>query len=417
MSLHVSKLALIASASAIKTVRADASDPKSILEGLQKAWATFQEKNTKEMNDVVRAEELKRIDASIGDLQAVVDEVNTRLAAIAQASGGRSSEKPLPGHDPDYSKTFSRFFRTGEGEHEVKSKLAAGPRAALSVGSNPDGGFTAPVEWDRQIESALKLVSPMRQICSVRTVGTQTPTRLWNARGAASGWVGETAARPETATSTLQRITYPMGQVYAMPSATQDILDDSLIDIEAWLADEVALEFDFQEGQAFIDGSGTNRPKGFLVYATAQTEHPAGAIPKQTIAGGAITADSLVNTAYALPTAFLPNARWVANRATHGAVRRLKDTVGQYLWQPLGQPATLLGYPVTELPGMPNVAVNAYPMAFGDFQRGYHIIDRMGVRILRDPYTAKPYTLFYTTKRVGGGVNNPEALRLLQVLA
>ncbi len=417
MSIHISKRALLQGASAIRTVRADAADPKTLIEGIQKAFAAFKSENDEKFKDVVRSEKIERINADIGALQAVIDDVNVKLAAIAQGAGEK--RKALPGEDPEYRQQFASFFRSGENEAAVKKASVQGPRAALSVGVGADGGFTAPVEWDRTIIDSLKEVSPMRQICTVRSVGTQTPTKLWNQRGATSGWVAETAARPQTNTSTLQPISFPMGQIYAMPSATQDILDDSLIDIEAWHAQEVLLEFDFQEGQAFVDGSGVNRPKGFLTYATAQAEHPGGAIPTVQVTGAAITADSIINVAYDLPSAFWSNARYVMNRPTHAIVRRLKTTTNEYLWQPsfaLGQPPTLNGYPITEVPGMPNQALNARPIAFGDFRQGYHIIDRMGVRVLRDPYTAKPYVLFYTTKRVGGGVANPQALRLLQVV-
>jgi HK97 family phage major capsid protein len=414
MSKLVSPAALVRGAIA---VRADLTDPKAVFAELNKGWNEFQAKYAKDQEDVVRKEEVERINNALSNLQGMVDDQNTKLAA---AQAAKTEAKPLAGADEEYRNLYTKFFRSGEAENEVKAKQFAGPRAALSIGSGPDGGLTAPVEWDRQIIDKLKLVSPMRQICTVRTVSTQTPTRLWNLRGTASGWVAETAARPQTNTSQLFTISFPTGQIYAMPAATQDVLDDALVDIEAWLMSEVDTEFAFQEGQAFIDGSGVNRPKGVLVYATAQTEHPGGAIPKQTIAGGALTADSILNTVYDLPSMYAGSARFIFNRAVHGTVRRFKDTTGQYLWQPslaLGQPATLAGYPITEMPGMPNVAVNAYPLVFGDFARGYHIIDRIGTRVLRDPYTAKPYVQFYVTKRVGGGVANPEALRLLQVLA
>jgi HK97 family phage major capsid protein len=424
MTKHVSPKALLCGSTALTLpfrgttkVKADVTNPQAAVGELNKAWTEFMAKYNTDQKDVVRQEEVTRINSAVGVLQASVDDINTKLAARLSVTTKR---EPLPGADPEYRKLYSQYFRSGNDEQQIKSRHNVGPRAAYSVGSNPDGGFTAPVEWDRQIEDSLKLVSPMRQICTVRQVGSSTPTRLWNLRGTASGWVGEATARPQTNSSQFGTITFPMGQIYAMPSATQDLLDDSLVDIENWLFSEVDIEFAQKEGTAVVLGSGVAQPKGLLLYATAQPEHPGGAIPKQTIAGGALTGDSVLNTVYDLPSMFLADAKFIMNRNTHGKVRTLKDNTGQYLWQPsyaAGQPATLSGYPLVEVPDMPNAAVNAYPLAFGDFKRGYHIIDRVGTRILRDPYTLKPYVLFYVTKRVGGGVANPQCMRLLQVIA
>ena len=297
-------------------------------------------------------------------------------------------------------------------------------KAAVNKGADDEGGYLAPTEWDRTITDKLVLVSPMRQICGVQSTSKNAYTKLFNMGGTGSGWVGETAARPETATGEFAPLTITTGEIYANPGATQQILDDAEINLESWLAGEVQAEFAKQEGLAFLSGDGANKPKGLLTYITGGANaaaHPFGAITQvNSGAAAAITADGVISIIYDLPSAFTGNARFLMNRKTQGQVRKLKDGQGNYLWQPsyvAGQPATLAGFAVTEVPDMPDVAANANAVMFGDFKQGYLIVDRIGVRVLRDPYTKKPYVLFYTTKRVGGAVVNPECMRALKIAA
>ena len=264
----------------------------------------------------------------------------------------------------------------------------------------------------------------MRQIATVQTISGAGFKKLYNLHGTGSGWVGETAARSETATPEFGAQTFVPGELYANPAATQQLLDDSEVNLEAWLAGEVEAEFAYQEGLAFVSGNGTNKPKGFLTYVTGAAnaaDNPLGAIAVTTAAAtGAVTTDELIDLVYSLPGALSQNARFVINRNTLARIRKLKDGDGNYLWQPslqAGQPQQLLGHPVTEMAAMPNVGAAAVPIAFGDFRRGYLIVDRTGVRVLRDPYTNKPYVMFYTTKRVGGGVKDPQAIKALKMAA
>ncbi|MAO01040.1 MAG: phage major capsid protein [Roseovarius sp.] len=248
---------------------------------------------------------------------------------------------------------------------------------------------------------------------------------MFNLRGTSSGWVGETAARPATDTGTFGQLVYRVGEIYANPAATQQLLDDALVDLESWLAGEVQTEFAYQENLAFVSGSGANnRPNGLLTYITGGANaaaHPFGAVTAtNTGAAAALTGDGIVNLAMALPSAFTANARFIMNRNTMAAVRLLKDGQGNYLWQAsyqAGTPQTLAGYAMVEVPAMPDVAAGAKPIVFGDFDQGYLIVDGIGTRILRDPYTNKPFVQFYTTKRVGGGLLNPEALKAQNVAA
>jgi HK97 family phage major capsid protein len=349
-------------------------------------------------------------------LQTALNEMTLKLAASA-ITGGRA---PRPGDDAEYSTAFSAYARTGDGESGIKASQFKGPRAAMSIGSNPDGGLLAPVEWDRTITDKLKIISAMRGLARVISISTSGFTKVYNDRATQSGWVGESANRPGTGNAQFAQVNFGTGELYAMPIASQQLLEDALIDIESWLGDEVQTEFAFQEGVAFVSGNGATRPKGFLQYTDAAS-HPWGAIPTvNTGVAADVSADGLIDLVHDLPSERTPNATFVMNRKTQGRIRKLKDGQGRYLWEPstqVGDPATILGFPVSELAAMPDVAANTIPIAFGDWERGYLIVDRIGVQILRDPYSQKPFVQFYTRKRVGGGVTDPTCLRYHKVAA
>ncbi len=418
----IDKVAQLAAAKPVQrgllAVRADtpptAAEVKAAIDALNTAFATFKSEHAQQLADVqkgnadaLQALKVDRINADIGALQRTVDELNLKLAAGQMQAGGAKGPK-----DAEYSSAFAAHFKKGD------------VNAALNKGTASEGGYLAPVEWDRTITDRLIKVSPMRSICAVQTISTAGFTKLFNNRGTTSGWVGEAAARPQTNTPGFSPLTYTTGEIYANPAATQQLLDDAQIDLEAWLASEVETEFAFQEGMAFLSGSGTNKPMGLLTYVTGGTNeaaHPWGDIKLvKSGAAAAITSDSIVDLIYALPSEYTANASFVLNRTTQGVIRKLKDGQGNYLWQPsfvAGQPATIAGYPATEMAGMPDVAANATPVLFGDFKRGYLIVDRAGVRVLRDPFTNKPFVQFYTTKRVGGGLLNPDVLKGMKIAA
>lgn len=398
----------------IVAVRADASgDMKALIEGVNKGFEEFKaaqiEKDKQvdaKFDDVVTTDKLSKIEADLGDLQSAIDTANAKLAA-AETNGGTEPVK-----DAEYTASFRSHFRKGE------------VNAALNKGADDEGGFLAPVEWDRTITDKLVEESPMRQIAGSQTISKTAFTKLFNLRGTGSGWVGEEAARPETNTPEFGQMTITPGELYAMPGATQGMLDDAEVDLESWIAGEVQTEFAKQEGLAFVSGNGTNKPNGFLTYATGAANaaaNPLGAIEVLAAAGvAAVTEDELLDLIYAVPSTYTMGSRFVMNRTTMGIVRKLRDADGRQLWQPstaLGEPSTLLNYAVTEMPDMPDLAANATGIAFGNFQRGYLIVDRMGVRVLRDPFTAKPKVLFYTTKRVGGAVVDPTGLKVLKQAA
>jgi HK97 family phage major capsid protein len=394
-------------------VRAEA-DPAA---ALAKAFEAFKSEHTQHladiragMEDVVRAEKIDRINTSIGELQATVDEQAKKIAAAQLQPGDRKLA------DPEYTAAWNSFVRDGNINERVQ--------ASVDKSSSAAGGYLAPTEWDRTITDKLVKVSPMRSICQVQSISVAAFSKLFNLRGMASGWVGDQAARPATNSPTFGSLSYTPGELYANPAASQGMLDDAQIDLEQLIGDDIATEFARAEGAAFISGDGTNKPTGVLTYVTGAANaaaHPFGAVLVRTATGTVNKldkADDVVSYVHDLPSEKTDGARFVMNRNTLAAIRLLKDTTNQYLWQPsyqAGQPQTLLGYPITEAADMPDIATGAIPLLFGNFQRGYLIVDRMGVRMLRDPYTNKPYVQFYTTKRVGGGLLNPEELKAFKI--
>lgn len=362
-----------------------------------------------------------------GRLKNAEDAIDKLLAGGAAAALGGSSIVVAP--DPEYSTAFASYFRKGGEEAAIREANATGERAkvqaAMSVGTADAGGYLAPVEWDRKIAQALYAFSPMRRLATVQTTTVGAYSTIWSDRVWGSGWVGETASRPETTTPGLDPVEFAAGEIYANPAITQRLLDDAQFNVEQWLADQVDAEFSAQESLAFITGNGTNKPRGLLTYITGGASagvHPGGNLT--TVNSGHATTlngtDTLVTFAYSLPAPYRQNATWLMNSNTAAAIALMKDGQGNYIWREsliVGQPATLLGRPVEIDENMPNVGAGTYPIAFGDFKRGYLINDRTGSRVLRDPYTSKPFVLFYVTKRVGGGVADPTAIRLLKISA
>ena len=285
-----------------------------------------------------------------------------------------------------------------------------------------------PEELDRDILTLLRDISPMREVATVRTIGGADYKKLVNKHGTTGGWVDEEDARAATDPSQLTLITPFMGEIYAYPQATQQMLDDVFFNAEAFIQDECALTFSEMEGAAFTTGDGTKKPKGFLAYATAATADSTRAFGTlQHIASGEASdwaasnpADKLFDVIYALKKGYRNGAVWMTSKAMLADVRKFRDSEGNYLWRPgleAGQPDTLLGYGIVENEDMPAKAANALSMAFGDFKRGYTIVDRMGTRVLRDPYTNKPFVGFYLTKRVGGFLTDSQAIKLLKFSA
>ncbi len=359
---------------------------------------------------VSRADEAEK---AIGVLKSDVDEVKTRLERVSRAAGrpaldGARSEAEVKGFVDGYLRRGSLA--------EVKSISGVTPQ---------DGGYAVPREMDARIGEVLKEISPIRRIAQVARTSTAGYRKLFATGGTGSGWVSETAGRPETATPTFREIAPPAGELYANPAASQAMLDDAAFDLEGWLAREIAGEFARAEGAAFVSGSGVNRPEGFLSVPTSlanDSARPFGTLQYHGSGHASGLGDTieltLIDLAHSLKAGHRQGASWVMNSATLAEVRKLKATDGHFLWQPgliEGQPDRLLGYPVVEAEDMPDVAAGNFPIAFGNFKAGYLIAERSATSILRDPFTNKPFVQFYATKRIGGQVLDSAAIKLLKI--
>jgi HK97 family phage major capsid protein len=389
---------------------------------LQRAFAAFRETNDTRLAeiegrlsaDVVTEEKLARIDAALDTTRTRLD----RLTLDGRRAPLGAGAPPRDAAATEHKAAFDLYVRAGEsgGLKRLEEK-------ALSAGSGPDGGYLVPATVEHEVLTRLARLSPIRGLATVRTISSGLYKRAVSVTEAAAGWVAEAAPRPQTDAPTLSELSFPAMELYAMPAATQTLLDDTVVDLDAWLADEVETTFAEQEGTAFVTGNGVSRPRGFLSYDTVAN---AAWVPGKlgfvaTGAAGAFPAanpaDVLFDLVYGLRAGYRQNAGFVMNRRLQSNIRKMKDADGNYLWQPpqaADRAATLLGFPVTEAEAMPDAAANSLSLAFGDFRRGYLVVDRAGLRVLRDPYSAKPYVLFYTTKRVGGGVQDFDAIKLLK---
>jgi HK97 family phage major capsid protein len=359
---------------------------------------------------------IERQDEDVAQLREEMAQLKARLDAQAVAAG----RPALSGAKSESSAFVESYLRKGI-ESGVELKALAGTSEAA-------GGYAVPEEIDAAIDRTLTAISPIRAIANVVKVGSAGYRKLVTTGGTPSGWVSETAGRPETATPVFHEIAPPFGELYANPAASQAMLDDAAFDVEAWLASEIATEFARAEGAAFVNGNGTNKPRGFLnvtTSAAADGGRPIGVL--QHVVSGAAGAflssnpqDRLVDLVQALRPPYRQGAVFVMNSSTAARIRKFKTADGAFLWQPsltAGQPDTLLGYPVVEAEDMPDIGNDTLSIAFGNFKAGYLIAERTETQILRDPFTNKPFVHFYATKRIGGQVVNSEAIKLMKFAA
>jgi len=361
----------------------------------------------------------------IAGIEARMDALDVAMNAQAARGAAHFGRPPLDGAkggevDPARAAFTERYLRRGiEAGVELKSFTGA---------TGGSGGYAVPREIDQMIETTLKAISPIRAIANVVRTGSAGYRKLVTTGGVVSGWASETGARAETATPTFQEIAPPSGELFANPSASQAMLDDAQFDVEGWLANEIAQEFARAEGAAFVSGNGTNKPKGFLTYATSSDGDATRAFGTlQYVASGAAGGfsasnpqDRLIDLVQALKAPYRQGAAFVMNSATLARIRKFKTSDGAFLWQPAmsaAQPATLLGYPVVEAEDMPDIAADSLSIAFGNFAHGYVIAERSETSILRDPFTNKPFVHFYAVKRIGGAVANSEAIKLMKFSA
>lgn len=426
--------------------------PKEVRDAISKFTRTFEEFKTKNDqrlaqiekrggDDVVTREQVDKINGALSGMQdeiadlfkksnrnqvvtsAEKAEIEQRHNAVFDAqfrADGRTAALDDAGKArQDYRAAATAYLRRGD------KALSAAHQRALVAGSNPDGGYwVEPAMSDRIIER-VRETSAMRSLAEVVTIGTNRYEMPIDRDDVGYEWVGETSTRSETSTAQTGKLEIPVHEISAMPKASQNLLDDAGVDVEGWLARKVDSRFARAENSAFVVGNGVARPKGITNYTTAATADASRAfgVLEHVVTGASADfassdpSDALINLMMALTAPYRQNATWVMNRLTLAKIRKFKDGQGNYLWQPsfvAGQPSAIMGFPVAEFSDMPDCAAGSLPVAFGDFKSGYLIVDRQGIRVLRDPFTAKPYVLFYTTKRVGGGVTDSDAIKMLK---
>ena len=356
------------------------------------------------------------LEENVATIRTDLDEVKARVDRI-----GRAAQRPALGSGdiaPAEVKGFVDGYLRRGAVHEIKSISGTVPS---------DGGYAVPRQIDAMIARELTDISPIRAIAQVVQTGTAGYRKLISTGGTASGWASEIGERDETDTPTFAEIAPPTGDLYANPAASQSMLDDAAFDLESWLASEIAMEFARAEGAAFVNGSGTNQPRGFLKATTSTLGDGSRAFGSvQYIGTGSATGLgddpdlTLIDLVHTLKAGHRQGAAFVMNSATLAEVRKLKTVDGAFLWQPglvEGQPDRLLGYPVVEAEDMPDIAGGAYPIAFGNFRHGYLIAERSATQVLRDPFSNKPFVHFYATKRIGGQVLDSAAIKLLRIEA
>lgn len=401
-------------------------EPRAAVEELQRQFVAFKASNEEEMrqikasgsSDVVTREQVARLDKVVEALQDRV--VKQQLAQKRSPKAAETAAAdPL---SEERGKAFSAFVRKGS-----EAELLALEAKAMSVVSDPEGGFAVPPEFASRIIEKQRSITPLRQIASVMEVSSDAVEMLSDRNEAQADWVAETASRSDTNTPNLAKVRIPVHEISAQPKASQKLLDDAAINVEEWLMGKIADRFARREGDAFINGDGVTKPRGILSYATSTTDDDTRAWGQLQhvatgVSGGFPTTnagDKLLDLVYKLSAPYLPRASWLMPRSVAGAIRKIKGGDGNYVWQislQTGQPPSLLGFPVFFSEDMPAMGANTLSLAFGDFTEGYTIVDRTGLRVLRDPYTDKPNVKFYLTKRVGGDVVNFDAIKLMKFI-
>ncbi len=382
------------------------------------AWEQFKQVNDARLREIERKghvdplynEHLNNISMSLDNYKNRLDQIETAYNRPALEMESKSSDSHYQAKPSEYGKAFRNYLRKG-----MDAGLEALQTKSLSVGSDPDGGYLVTPTMSSKIMQAIFESSPMRQLASVETISSDALELIDDHDQAAAGWTSETATISETSTPTLAKRNIQAHELYAQPKATQKLVDDAAIDVESWLASKIADIFSRKENTAFISGTGVGQPRGILSYAAGTSWGQVQQIG--TSSSGNVTADSLINLYYSLKDAYMKRASFLMHRTTIQAVRLLKEaTTNQYLWQPglsAGTPDTLMGVPVNMAADMPIAAAGSLSVAVGDFKSAYQIVDRQGIRILRDPFTEKPFVKFYATARVGGDVVNFDAVKLL----
>ncbi len=405
----------------------DMNEVHAATDTLARAFEEYKSVNDERMSaierrgssDVLLTEKLSRMDGVINHLQDEIGSVKTVLARPGKGAGELRDEG-----DYAYKTAFMRYVSKG-----AESEMSALSMKDMDVVSDPQGGYMVPTEIASRIVTRQYDTTPMRQLATVMSVSTEAVEMLRDTSEPDAQWISELGTSSVTDQGAIGRIRIPVHELYAQPRATQKLLDDAVLNVEEWLVNRVAGKFSRKENAAFVSGDGIGQPRGFLSYnvqATGDASRNWGVLEYlATGVDGAFASsnasDVLIDLMHKLRSGYLPKAAWLMPRAVADLIRKFKENATQaYIWQPslqAGTPATLLGYPIVLAEDMPAVASGSLSVAFGNFEEAYTIVDRIGLRVLRDPYTAAPFVKFRCSKRVGGDVVNFEAVKLLRFSA
>lgn len=389
------------------------TEVKSAIEGMGRAFEEFKAANDAKIKEEVKGsvdplieEKMKNINDELDKLSEMKQAMERDAARAYKTANGGEIETP---EQKAHSTAFLNYAKKGIEPNQAEFK-------AMSVGSESDGGILVPRQVSARIVQHIFDRSPIRQLASVESISSDALDVMLDLQELEANWVSESQTRPDTSTPKLGMKTIPVHEIYAQPKATQKLLDDSAVNVETWLATKVSDKFARKEQEAFVNGDGAGKPKGFLAYANGTNAEQI----ESVVSGGAgvITADGVLNLLYSLKSEFIPQSSFLMNRAIVREVRKLKEnTTNAYIWQPglqAGQPDSLVGRPVAQDDFMPAVTTNGTKvMALAAWREAYQIVDRMGIRTLRDPYTDKPFIKFYTTRRVGGDVVNFQSIKIM----
>lgn len=397
----------------VSPIRAEANGPAAVLAELQRAWGEFQTEINSRVPD---AGKVAALESTISSLQASIDANAQAMAALRTGIGGGGPSETAEARA--HREAFVAYARAG---------TMPSPEARATSFNEGDGGFLVTPEMDSMINRVLANTVAMRGLANVRPIGSASLKSFTSVGGASARWAGEDEDKTETSTPRLVEIEITPGELYGEPCATQWFLDDAAVNVEAWLGDELGISFAEAEEAAFISGDGVKKPRGLLAYPVVDNSNYAwgsvGVIRSGNAGGfasGTGGTDRLIDLQHALKAGYRNNGTWLMNDLVMASIRKFKDGQGNFIWQPsiaADVPATLLGKPVATSDYMPSVASGNLPIAFGDFNRAYRIVDRVGTRVLRNPFKQNGRVFFYTTKRVGGGIVNFEAVKLLQIAA
>lgn len=423
----------------------DASDIAAKIEGISRAFEEFKALNDARINEIAKkgnADPLlaSSVEKANNDITNLMEQVKALQAKQARTGTGSNpsnySARQLEAISAHYQVpveelSSDHFAKVEQYRADAMKFLRKGVVSnEMSVDSDPDGGYLVSPDTSGRVIDLVYETSPMRQLASSITISTDSYGGLLDLDEAAfGGWVGERQTRTETGTPQLGKWEIRVHEMYAEPHATQRLLDDASVNVEAWLAMKVADKFARIENAAFVNGDGAGKPRGFLTYTVGSAKTSKANFGKQLegLASGAASSlgstdqaatDKLIDTVFLLKPRYRAGANWVMNRKTLATIRKLKDGDNNYIWQPdftQQQGGNVLGYSIVEAEDMPDIGAGNIPIAFGNFATGYLIVDRAGIRVLRDPYTAKPYVKFYTTKRVGGDVVDFDAIKLFKI--